>query len=1013
MKLSDELIIDPRTVEDLRAEVARLAASFTPEWRFNAEHPDAGSTLALIYTNQMADNLARLNRLPEKYHTEFANLLGVSLLPAYPSSGILVAELAGDTIDGVSLPHGTKLLGMGDDEKPLIFETTGDVYITSAKLTDAVSISPRRGKIIPILGGPKKVELLPARSAGAEDEESGVPESTVIPPFSLFDFDFTGVEQNALLLYHKSIFDADKGISIFLRLTDADGNSLAAEFADSSRYRFFRRGEGGLVPMDNVTLDGDTLVLEQDEKSEPLSIDGEDYFVLCIERLTPADSDVSLSDIRISSICGESEPDFVMHGSDELDIHSFKPFGDTATLYDECYIGADRLFSQRGADVRISFKLSSEEKLATFTPQQEAADLKIIKRKPQTVLFETVTTSPELISLEYFNGIGWKKLVCKNDCFNMFDGSVEGNTVISFICPEDWAGITNGGFNSRMLRMRIMRADNCYLQPCIHTMPVISNLKLSCAYDGEWKQPQKIQMVRGAMKYDLTETFHARHTFAAFSPLPYGCDAFYLGLDSRPAGAPISLLFDAAESVMIDDAPLTFEYSTLTGFKPLKVIDGTKCLTRSGTVVFMPPTDFAPVSVEGVKRFWLRLTDSSDLSGKPARFRPLITRLLLNAVEIRNQQTMPEESFFVSTAAPNMRFPLAAETIYKANVYVSELPRFSPAAMEQMARQMPERVRISHDPLGNITSFFVLWDEVESFDNSTPTDRHYIIDRMSNTISFGDGVHVIIPPAQNDVAFTVEAICCNGQAGNLPAGAVNTMFDTAMYLGNIYNPIATYGGSDLETVMSAQQRGASIVCGRNRLVSELDFVREIFAFSDAIEKVKCVSGCDIWGNEAPGTITAAVMSRDYADGAYSFTGLHDSLKARLLSRCEATVTDESLCICEPSYVRVSVDVWISVENAALSFDAQTLILDRINEFLDPIGIGGKGGWDMGVLPTDSQLKQMLHSLRFRGFITKYIVTARYVDEAGPHEAELDALPPNPFAIAVNGSHRVFMELENH
>ena len=1011
MKPSNELVIDPRTAEDLRAEVSRLAASYTPEWRFNTEHPDAGSTLALIYTNQLADNIARLNRLPEKYHTEFANLLGVSLLPAFPASGIMVAELSGDTIEGVSLAHGSKLLGAGANDEPLIFETVGDVYVTSAKLTDLVSISPRRGKIIPILGGPKAAELLPLPRT--EEESSAVIADSGIPPFSLFDFDFDGVEQNALLLYHKSIFDAGEGISIYLRATAADGSSLAAEFADPARYRFLRNSEEGLVPMDAVELDGDTIALTQAEKSAPVHIGGEDYFALCLVRLSPVTDDVSLSDIRISSICGECAPDFVMHGSDELDIAAFKPFGDTAAVYDECYIGADRLFSQRGADVRISFKLSTEEKLATFTPQQEAADLKIIKRKPQNVLFETVTTSPELVSLEYYNGIGWKRLDCKNDCSNMFDGKTGGECIISFLCPEDWRSVTNGGFNSRMLRLRILRADNCYLQPCIHTMPLISDMKLSCAYDGEWKQPQKLQAVRGTLKYELTEALTAKRPFAAFSPLPYGCDALYLGLNQKPMGAPISMLFDAAESVLPDDTPLTFEYSTLQGFKPLKVIDNTKSLTRSGTVIFMPPSDFAAMPVEGVSRHWLRLTDTAELSGKAARFRPVISRLLMNAVEIKNQQTMPEERFFIATAAPNMTFPIAAQTIYKASVYVSELPRFSPAAMEQMARQMPERVRISHDLLGNITSFFVLWDEVENFDNSTSSDRHYVIDRMSNTISFGDGVHVMIPPAQSGVAFTVQAVCCNGQQGNLPAGAVNTMFDSTMYIGSVYNPIATYGGSDLETVMSAQTRGASIVCGRNRLVSEQDYIREIFAFSDAVEKIKCVSGCDIWGKDAPGMITIAVMSRDYNDGAYSFTGLHDSLKARLLSRCEATVTEDSLCLCEPSYVRVSVDVWISVENSALSFDAQNLILERITEFLDPIGSGGRGGWELGVLPTDSQLKQMLHSLRFRGFITKYIVTARYVDETGPHETDLDGLPQNPFAIVINGTHRVFMELENH
>ncbi|MEG2010229.1 MAG: hypothetical protein RR032_07495, partial [Oscillospiraceae bacterium] len=194
---------------------------------------------------------------------------------------------------------------------------------------------------------------------------------------------------------------------------------------------------------------------------------------------------------------------------------------------------------------------------------------------------------------------------------------------------------------------------------------------------------------------------------------------------------------------------------------------------------------------------------------------------------------------------------------------------------------------------------------------------------------------------------------------------------------------------------------------------EDDYVREIRAFSETVEKVRCASGLDIWGREVPGIITIAIMSRNYADGAYSFAGLHDPLKARLLSRCEATVTEEVLCLCEPSYIRVSVDVWVQVENAAHSFDAQTLVLESLYKFLNPLPGDGREGWDIGTLPKEEQLRQMLHALRFKGYIVKFIATARYVDESGAHEVDLEHLPKNPFAIAVNGTHRVFLELSNH
>ncbi len=1009
MKHSNGPLIDPRGVSQLRERFAELSASYVPEWRFDPESPDAGTALALIFINQMADNIGRLNRLYGKYHTEFANLVGVNLLPAVPARGIAVLQLASDTVEGVALASGAKLLGQGKNGESIIFETLSDIYVTGARLRDLVAISPRLGKIIPIMNGPQPARLLSVTASSGE--EAPLEEISYSPaPFSPFDFDNDGIEKNAVLIYHSSILRAGQGMSIRIKALSKDGKNLAEDFANPEEYELLLYSENGFVTPDSVSLEDGALSLSHKDESKFLDDGG---YVLCIEKKTAPQDDIILSEVRLCTLCGETPPAFVMHNSDEQLVDKFLPFGETAALYDECYIGDDRLFSQQGADINLSFHLSSQQKLVTFTPKQEEAELKVIKRKPRAILFDTADTCPEKVSFEYYNGIGWKNLSLKSELSSLFDGSFEGTFNIDFVCPDDWQPITNGGFSARMLRMRILQADNCYLQPCIHTMPVITDLRIKCSYEGEWKLPQRLETICGTIKRNLTDKVLSRKDFPAFSPLPYGCDAVYMGLDEKPKGAPVSFLFDMAESVLPNTSPLTLEYSTISGFKPLKAIDGTRGLARSGTVLVLPPNDFAAFPVEGVSRFWLRLTDTSGPSPKRSRFRPLIKRLLMNAVDIINRETLPEEDFFIDVSSPNMVFPLAAKNVYKAKVYVSEMPLHSPAAMEQMARQMPDRVRIVYDFLGNITSFFVLWDEVESFDVSRPGDRHYIIDRAESSVIFGDGVHVMIPPAQSGAAFTVSALCCDGQAGNLPAEAVSSVFEGGLFLGEVYNPIATYGGSDLESVMSAQNRAASIVCGRNCLVSEVDFIREIHSYSDAIEKVACISGLDIWGRQSPGTITIAVMLCDYSDGAHSFAGLHDGLKARLLSRCEATVSPEDMNLCEPSYVRVSVDIWIQVENASHSFEAQNLILDSIRDFLDPLAREGREGWEMGVLPTDTQLRQMLHSLRFEGRITKFIVTARYIDESGAHETDLDHLPKNPFSIAINGEHRVFMELDNH
>ena len=1000
----DELILDGRTAEDLQEQIARLAASYTPEWRFDRVRPDVGGVLALIFAKQMAGNLDRLNQVIGKYHTEFVNLLGVSLRPAYPASGVAVATLVADTVPGLDLPRGTKLVGVGEDETPVIFETIGDVYLTSARLTDVVALSGRFGKIIPLLGGPEPAKFLPLRDERPQPET----EEPQLGPISLFDYSAPGIEQNALLLYHKSAFDIVEGAAVRVELSQPDGAD-GVDFADPEQYSWSYFDGEGLVPY-QVERKAAGVALRREGESIPLTLDGEEYQMVCLQPVHSPSQTISVDRVKLASSCGPVRPDFVTHNDRELDPESFQPFGSTASLFDECYIGHQKIFSQAGAMVTLRFKLSFAKRLVDFTPQQEAEELKIIKRKPKVITYQTATTCAQQIALEYFNGIGWRKLVCTQDWSTLFDGEHPGQVEITFRCPEQWQPSPVGGWDCRTLRIRLLRADNCYLHPCIHNMPVMEGLTISYDFQDNWQSPQRLRTVWGTRVEDVTAQAMNGGPIAAFRPLSQSDHALCLGFDGPMEGAPVSILFNVHENNHFEEAPIAFEYSTIGGWKPLRVIDNTDNMAGAGTLVFMPPSDFAPMEVEGVSRWWLRLVDEGRAFDDQSRYHALINAIQINAVEIRNVETLPEEAFYVRSATAGMSYPLAAENILSAEVFVNERDSMSEPAMRQLAAQRPEDVRVSYDFLGSIQSFYVRWTEVENFDQSKPEDRHYVIDRMNNRIVFGDGVHVRIPQAGGGVAFTVQVQCCRGSKGNLPAGAVNSLFDGMLYVDSVSNPIATFAGSDLEHITSAHRRGANIVSGRNRLVSQLDYVREVEAFSDAIEKVKCVAGLDLSGQEVPGQITIAVLMRDYADGAYSFNSIKDRLMDRLLERCEATVTRQELQLTEPVYVEVSVDVWAVADDAHRSFDVQNLIRDSIKAYLDPLGKGDGPGWDIGRLPTEAQMRIMLQSIRGPMHIKRFIITARYLDRWGSHECALDELPSNPFAIAVSGNHRVYVEL---
>ena len=999
-----EVTLDSRTQGELCRRVEELSASYTPEWRFDRENPDIGSTLALIFTGQMADNIRRINQLPEKYHTEFTNLLGLTLKSAYPSSGVVVAELMQETVPGVMLPRGTRLVADGADGAPVLFETMGDVYLTGARLTDILSLSGTQGRILPLLGGPEPARLVPEPPAEQPEGLEEEPER-VVPAISLFDYQEQGIERNALLLYHRSVFMGENA-SILLQITSPEGKSLAQALTDERYWRWSYYDGSGLHPFDRVEVRDGAVLLEREGESVPLTVDGSGYHLVCLEALEPIQGALVLEELRVASLRSAAPPEVILRDGEALEAEKCMPFGDTVSLFDECYICDDLIFSQRDAQVTLSFQLSSQKKMVHLTAQQVHDELKVIKRKPRAVQYEVAYTAPERVALEYYNGQGWRQLSCSSQWSALFDGNHGGEYRIQFQCPADWVPVPINGYEGRSLRLRVTQADDCYLLPCEHTMPVLRKVALSYDYQQPWGLPQRVETVRGTMWENQTKQLLEGRGLTAFAPLPYPAASLYLGFRRPLEGAPISILFDVEESVHFSMEPVAFEYSTRRGFREMKVVDGTRCFSRPGTVVFMPPSDFAPMEVEGVRRWWIRLRGSDHAENG---YHPRIRSIRLNAVDVSNQQTQPEETFYVEITAPNMTIPLSSRNILYAEVFVSEFGQHSRQQMRQMLEQSPRDVRVEYNQLGEMTSFFVRWQEVESFDGSQAGDRHYMLDRMSGTLIFGDGVHVRIPQAQPGPAISVRAVSCDGSAGNVPAGAINRFFGNVLYIQSVYNPKATFAGSDLEDLEGARQRGADLLSGRGRLISQRDFTRAVQAFSKTIKKVKCLAGRDLEGKPDCRLVTVAVMTEDYDRGAEAFRNIQYPLRQSLLERCEATLAPDCLVLAEPMYVEISVTAWVKAESTAATFEIQEMLLKQIQSFLDPMEHTGHSGWEIGVLPSEGQLRMLLQSLRFSGYVERMIAVARYVDRGGVHECTLDQLPDMPFAIGINGRHKVHIQ----
>uniref|UniRef100_UPI0040576D0F hypothetical protein n=1 Tax=Agathobacter sp. TaxID=2021311 RepID=UPI0040576D0F len=1003
--------IDARSQADIEERIGELAASYVPEWNYQLENPDIGSVIARIFARQMSDNISRYNQVIDKYHVEFINMLGISLLPAKPALAMVLVKPVQDTIPGIEIYKGTRLLAETEDTgEPIIFETTHNLYVTGSPLEYVFMTKEKDGKIIPLKGDFAAPQFLAHEEESLESKNQEGAASLEeakrkqLRAFRLFGNKEKGMEQNILLFYHSIVLDVEND-AICIKIT---GNSKVIEHIKSGTYEFLYYTKEGLLSVENAEVleDNETICLQKQQKSIPIELEGREYTLLVLLAKEPIRENVVISRIAASSFGRAIPPENVNNGSTDFDVREFAPFGDTLSLYQECYIGHDAYFRKAGSLIQIQFEVSYEEHRMLVSPQIEETQLKIIKRKPKTNWLErAANVYAEEISLEYFNGMGWKRLGCIQETRRLFADGNAGTYEISFLCPKDWEASGAGAYQGRCIRMQLLRADNCYMRPGIHHYPRIRNMCLSFSYEGHYVDAERLISIAGTRKLDLTKSVKEEKPITIFSKSLYTEDALYLGFSKKIESGPVSILFQLEDGIRFEGSRCRFEYSTLKGFKQMKVLDYTADMSRSGTVLFMPQADMQPVMLEGKRAYWIRVVRIRQEEEAKEEMLPIIRDICPNAVQVVNVHTREEEDFYLQESVAGMKIPLGVADILDMDVWVNERDCFSKSQMLQMLKETPEQVRVEYDMWGEISSFYVKWTETERFDDSL-SRRCYMLDRMNSILVFGDGVQTEIPRVLDDVAFRAVIRCCNGEKGNVAAGQIHTAMNNLMFVDAIINPAKAYGGSSMESMHSALERGSNILHSRRRLVSKKDYIREIQSFSDAIDKVRCVEGQTIQGVKKEHALTFVILLKDFAVGSYSFHNIAGALKKHLKKSCELTVGWEDLHIAEPVFVKISVDLWAEVLHMEESFEMQELLKASLEQYLNPVSSVSGTGWEIGVMPKKQQLFMQLNMLKSKAIIKKMVVTARYTDMSGEHEVDLDDLQISPFMVCVNGRHHV-------
>lgn len=991
-------MIDNRTKEDVLDELEKLAASYVPEWHFDRKKPDIGMILTMLFAGQMQGNIDRFNDILERYHMEFVNLLDISLHPAHPASSIVLMNLLSDTAPDVYVEKRTRLLAEGEDTA-YSFETDYPIYLTSNAMKAAFMTIAETGSILPVYGAFEEADYAgKTQKATVEEEiEAAVPS---MQPFHMFDVKARGLEKHALALYHTKIFDVENE-TIFCRLR-ANEALLPAIARGELRFLYYAKDEG-FIPVEKCELKDGLIILEKEKENEKLRIGEKEYGLLVLEQVVPQEESSTVREISFSSTGKWRELEYAGDGNIEYDVTRFDVFGDTLALYAECYLGLDSYFEKDGAKISMQFRIDYEEHYVGFGIEDDNENLKIVKRKPRVLQNALVSyANAEEITVEYYNGIGWKRLVCDADYSKMFGAAQAGECTITFACPEDWEPLTVGAYQGRSIRLMLRRADNCYLQSCIHKYPVISGMRVMYSYEDMYVNAEKVLSYSGTNCLDITDSLAMYKETSCFEKSNYADTALYLGFAKCFDKGPVSLYFELANTHREITGKLHFYYSTIGGFKEMKVVDYTRGLSRTGIMLFLPPDDMALTELEGQKLCWIKIVREGSANDRNS---VCIRNIALNGVEVHNILTYDPEEYYLDEVTSNMSFQLPMGSILDTKVFVNEVTELSEEVMKDMLEKMPERVKVSYDYLGGISEFFVLWDEVDNFNHSVAGDRHYVIDRITNQIHFGDGIHVRIPRNTRGTAFEVQIRSCNGVAGNVPAGAINVGAGSLTFVGDIYNPEPAYGGSDMETLERALFRGANLISSGGRFVTMQDYLAEVENYSENIQQASIVIGTDRYGNSRENMLFLILLMKDYKDGAASFYRMQTELKAHLLEHCEMTVTPDELLVEEPIFVEYNVDVWAQIMKMEDSFDVTNLVTGALEEYLDPVSHRGSQR-RIGELPRKSQIMMRLSALKSKAIIKQLLVTVRYTDKDGIHEMDLDQLTANPFMVACNGVHKI-------
>ncbi|MEG4495033.1 putative baseplate assembly protein [Microcoleus sp. D3_18_C4] len=505
--------------------------------------------------------------------------------------------------------------------------------------------------------------------------------------------------------------------------------------------------------------------------------------------------------------------------------------------------------------------------------------------------------------------------------------------------------------------------------------------------------------IRSALTQDLAKNMKVLQSFQPFKVTADHAPALYLGFDKPFANRHTSLFaqVEPPQSVQPSDTEavqLVWEYASPSGWSWLGVKDETNAFAERGLIEFIGPTDWKKTSEFGQELFWLRVNWQEGQFRVPPRLR----RLLTNTMWATQAITLENEILGSSDGTTSQIFRTIQKPVLQGEQLEVQEGKI-PSVEERAASESQEgnaAVKVVRDKAGHIEAVWVRWQKVRDFYGSGPRDRHYVLDRLTGEVRFGDGQYGMVPPQGRNNILLCQYQTGGGTRGNLAANTVVQLKTTVPYIEKVTNLEAAGGGTEQESIDQVKERGPKFLRHRDRAVTIQDFEDLAYEASPEVARAKAIAPTfkqksqeqkdnhpfdpldpNLWldpktlnpnldnHNKAKfdnaGQIRILIVPRTTAPQPVPSLALIDWVKAYMRERCDPSVY---LQVTGPEWQAVSVTAEVVPESLETADSVRVAVVQQLEKFLHPLTGGKKGqGWALGRLPQQSDLYAAIQSIR--------------------------------------------------